>query len=348
VNGHTTKTEVTIVVNCQLISYDKNKMSESVKDITYSTMETHQAVDFGFVAFPARCGGNAVHTVTVDGKPMPEWMTIKGNTLMINQTEKTGKNVGTFKVKIDSKVSGISTARTIDFKINSFLDDCLQGGVLPTSVVPDFTYTILEKQTNYDLVKAGTQSMATNVLRVDACKSAIKHIAQVQLPNTHAWVELNANTAETIDKYLAWDSATGNFNARVKAGVAPQSTDDFKVAIRVSTTVTHSLGKILGEGLSASWTFKVVVNKRPEDICKVEYLKADWNSQSAQTVSVNTGRRLQAMIDEPMALAPLMALPSLDPVAPLALPGLAPLAAPVAAAPAVAVFPVKTAGTDIK
>jgi hypothetical protein len=59
-------------------------------------------------------------------------------------------NIGTHDIKIDSTVSGIKTARTIDFKINAFLDDCLQGGVLPINTISDFTYTVLEKQTNYD------------------------------------------------------------------------------------------------------------------------------------------------------------------------------------------------------
>lgn len=31
----TTTTDAKLVVNCQLVSYDKNKASESIKDITY-------------------------------------------------------------------------------------------------------------------------------------------------------------------------------------------------------------------------------------------------------------------------------------------------------------------------
>lgn len=188
--------------------------------------------------------------------------------------------------------------------------------------------------------------MSAQLYNLPACKSKVVSIAQVQLPNTHKWVELNANNADKIDKYLAYDSATGAFTARVKDGVAPLVTDNYKVAVRVSTVVTHNLGKVLGEGLSTSWTFKVNVTKAPEDICKVEYLKAEWNTQAAETVSVNTGRRLQEAFLDESALDFALDAPIID----ASLPTVTETAttAVTTTTAAVNVFPTKTQGTDIK
>ena len=61
-------------MNCELISYDKTVLSEHIKDIDYDNLGSSVEVPFSFIAFPTRCGGNAVHTVTVAGLPQPDWI----------------------------------------------------------------------------------------------------------------------------------------------------------------------------------------------------------------------------------------------------------------------------------
>jgi len=203
-------------------------------------------------------------------------------------------SIGSFPVKITSHIGDVKSARDIDFKVNLFLDECLQGGVLPTTTVNDFEYKVVEKQPSYNIEIIGTQDMATNVKNIASCKSTITNTVQVQLPNTHAWVDFTENNAPQITKYLKYDSATKAFEARVKEGDSPEDNDDFKAEVRLYTTVLHEGSKrLIGEGLSASWEYNVAVDKREEDKCNVEYLKMDWTTSSAVETGKPTGRRLQ-------------------------------------------------------
>lgn len=170
------------------------------------------------------------------------------------------KNIGSFPVKITSHIGGIKTARDIDFKVNLFIDSCLMGGVIPTSILADYGYEILEKQTSYPNLKIGSQTMATQIKNIASCKSSIVNLVQVQLPNTHTWVDFTEGNAPQITKYLKWDSDKTEFTARVKDGVEPKDIDDFKAPVRVFTTVTHDDTKrLIGEALSTSWEYKVEV-----------------------------------------------------------------------------------------
>ena len=170
------------------------------------------------------------------------------------------KNIGTFPVKITSHIGGIKTARDIDFKVNLFIDSCLMGGVIPTSILADYTYEVLEKQTSYSNLKIGSQTMATQIMNIASCKSSIQNLVQVQLPNTHAWVDFSEGNAPQITKYLKWNAEKTEFTARVKDGVEPADADDFKAPVRVFTTVTHDDSKrLIGEALSTSWVYKVDV-----------------------------------------------------------------------------------------
>jgi len=73
-SGEEKRTQVSFVVNCELISYDKTVLSEHIKDIDYDNLGQSVEVPFSFIAFPTRCGGNAVHTITVAGLPQPAWI----------------------------------------------------------------------------------------------------------------------------------------------------------------------------------------------------------------------------------------------------------------------------------
>jgi len=73
-DGSEKRTTHSFIMNCEIISYDKTVISELIKDVEYNNLGQSLVVDFEFVAFPARCGGNAVHTITVDGQPQPAWI----------------------------------------------------------------------------------------------------------------------------------------------------------------------------------------------------------------------------------------------------------------------------------
>lgn len=176
---------------------------------------------------------------------------------------------------------------------------------------------MLEKQSSYKEKVIGKQQFTLQLLKNgDPCDSLVEYIPQIQKPNSHKWEEFNSRNAPDVAKYLAFDAATQTFTARVAQGVKPSAQDDFAINLRVYVKVTHkAVKKMIGETLSNSFKFKVDVEMREEDKCKVEFLKMDWTTAASTTVKVDTKRRLQvAMAAMPSAtVAPVAAIAPASP-----------------------------------
>jgi hypothetical protein len=254
--GTEQKTDVSITVNCQLVSFDKSQASSQIKDFVYDNVKTTKQIPFAFIAVPERCGQGKGYVATVNGKKAP-WIVVNPKSaatgkpeLLIKQDKQTF--IGSYPVKVTGTIGKIKAASSIDFRVNFFLDKCITGKVEALNQITTGEYNVLEKQSSYKEKILGKQDFSVNLLKNgEPCAASVKYTPQFKQPNTHKWIEFNSANAPKIAKYLRFDEDSQTFTARVAAGVAPSSKDDFTVDLRVGVKVTHTATKkVIGETLS--------------------------------------------------------------------------------------------------